>query len=123
MGTVTRFEDLEAWQDARRLVSMIYECCARSPLGRDFGLRDQIQRSSVSIMANIAEGFGRGRNPEFIHYLRIASGSCAEVRSHLYVATNVKLISNEDFETLSAQVMRVGKKLTNFRKYLESVKR
>ncbi|MCC5865197.1 MAG: four helix bundle protein [Wenzhouxiangella sp.] len=104
------------------MVAMVYESCASSPLGRDFGLRDQIQGSAVSIMANIAEGFGRGRNPELIHYLRIASGSCAEVQSHLYVAVDVKLIDEDAFKQLSAQTTKVGKKLTNFRKYLENAK-
>jgi len=121
VGTVSRFEDLEAWQDARTLVSMVYECCARSRLGRDFGLRDQIQRSAVSIMANIAEGFGRKRNTELKQYLRIASGSCAEVRSHLYAALDVGLIEEADFKALQAQAELVGKKLTNFTKYLNKV--
>ena len=120
MGTISRFEDIEAWQDARKLVSMVYECSARTPLGKDFGLRDQIQRSAISIMANIAEGFGRRRNTELQQYLRIASGSCAEVRSHLYAALDVGLISQEDFEALQAQAELTGKRITAFQKYLKS---
>jgi four helix bundle protein len=121
LGTIGRFTEIEAWQDARVLVSAVYRCCRESPLGRDFGLRDQIQRSAVSIMANIAEGFGRQRNTEFIQYLRIAGGSCAEVQSHLFVALDNDLISSQAFDSLQEQADKVARKLTNFRNYLQQI--
>ena len=93
-----RFEDLVAWQKARALAKRIYELTSAGRLSRDWGLKDQIQRAAVSIMANVAEGFERGRKAEFHHFLSIAKGSCAELRSHLYVAFDVGYISEQDFQ-------------------------
>lgn len=122
MSTISRFEDIEAWKEARILAALVYEACRVGKLKSDFGLRDQIQRASVSAMANIAEGFGRHRNTEFIQYLRIASGSCAEVQSHLYVALDAEMISQTQFSALQAQSMIVARKLSAFRRYLSTLK-
>ncbi len=118
MSTIERFEEIRAWQDARQLVSMIYEACKSSPLGKDFGMRDQIQRAGVSIMANIAEGFGRRGKREFLQYLRMARGSCSEVQSHLYVAHDVGLIDEENFKHLNKQAELVGRQISAFTTYL-----
>ena len=83
---VHRFEELIAWQRARVLAREVYEVTARDAFRKDFGLSGQIQRAAVSTMANIAEGFEKGRPTEFGRYLDIARGSLAEVRSHLYIA-------------------------------------
>ena len=83
---VERFEDLIAWQKARELTKEIYKVTKSGEFAKDFGLRDQIRRASVSIMSNLAEGFERGRTTEFHQYISTAKGSCAEVRSQLYVA-------------------------------------
>src|SRR2546429_9442306 len=89
MGTVSRFEELIAWQKARQVTKEIY-IATRAPLfSRDFGLAGQIQRAAVSIMSNIAEGFERNRLTEFHQFLSTAKSSCAEVRSELYVAFDV----------------------------------
>ena len=120
MATISRFEDIEAWQDARKLVKKIYDVTRDGPFSRDFGLRDQIQRSSFSIMATIAEGFERKNPNELAHYLRIARGSCAEVQSHLYVALDAKLIDNETFNALQQQATRTGSKISGFQRYLKS---
>jgi four helix bundle protein len=93
---IERFEDLIAWQKARKLTAKIYALTDNGRLSKDYGLRDQLRRSSVSIMANIAEGFERGRASEFHHYLSIAKASCAELRSHLYVAWDVKYVHDEE---------------------------
>jgi four helix bundle protein len=87
MTTATRFEELIVWQRAKELAVSIYQVYGAS---KDYGFRDQIQRAAVSIMNNIAEGFGRKGNKEFTHYLYIAKGSCAEVRSMLYLAEELK---------------------------------
>ncbi|NWG87674.1 MAG: four helix bundle protein [Hydrogenophilaceae bacterium] len=100
MGTVKRFEDLIAWQKARVLTREIYALVSGDSLGRDYGLKDQLQRVAVSIMANIAEGFERGTDAEFHRFLTIARGSCAEVRSHLYVALDVGHIEQVRFTEL-----------------------
>ena len=98
---------------------MVYAVCASSRLGSDFGLKDQLQRAAVSIMANIAEGFGRGRNNEFAHFLKIARGSCSEVESHLYVAIDAGLIESHDFEKLRSQAQLTGRKISAFGAYLK----
>ncbi len=89
MSGIHRFEDLIAWQKARVLTKAIYDVTSDGVFAKDFGLRDQIRRASVSIMSNIAEGFERRRTPEFKHFLNIAKASSAEVRSQLYVALDV----------------------------------
>ena len=86
MATLKRFEDIEAWQKARELTRAVYAVSNEGPFSRDFGPRDQIRRASVSIMSNIAEGFGRGGNKEFIQFLSTAKGSASEVQAQLYVA-------------------------------------
>lgn len=83
MSTFQRFEEIEAWQKARELTKAIYALSNDSQFARDFGLRDQIRRASVSIMSNIAEGFGRGGNKEFIQFLSTAKGSTSEVQAQL----------------------------------------
>jgi len=118
VGTISRFEDIEAWADARLLVAEVYKESKNGLLGKDFGLRDQIQRAAVSIMANIAEGYGRGRNTEFTHYLKIAKGSCTELQSHLYVALDVELIDRIAFERLMEQAEKTSRKISAFGHYL-----
>jgi four helix bundle protein len=95
-----RFEDLIAWQKARELTKRVYEVTANGHFARDFGLRDQVRRSSVSIMANIAEGFERARQSEFHQFSSIAKSSCAELRSHLYVAHDAKYVNAVVFHDL-----------------------
>ncbi len=84
-----KFEDVIAWQKARELTKAIYGVTQQSAFAKDWGLTGQLQRATVSIMANIAEGFERGKPREYLHFLAIAKASCAEVRSHLYVALDI----------------------------------
>jgi len=109
MSKVQRFEDLIAWQKARRLTRQVYEFTRRGSWARDFGLSGQIQRASVSIMSNIAEGFERNRHAEFHQFLSVAKSSCAEVRSQLYVALDVGYLNLSEFEALLAQAEEVGR--------------
>ena len=97
---VTRFEDLVAWRKARGLTKAIYEVTKQGSFAKDFGLSGQIQRASISIMSNIAEGFERGTRAEFHHFLSMAKASCAEVRSQLYVAYDARHIGQEEFNSL-----------------------
>lgn len=94
---VQRFEDLIAWQKARKLTLVVYKMTGNEKFSRDFGLRDQIRRAAVSVMSNIAEGFERMGKTEFHRFLVIAKASCAEVRSQLYVALDVGYISQDQF--------------------------
>lgn len=106
---IAKFEDLLAWQKARVLTKAVYEMTASGCFLRDFGLRDQIRRSAVSIMSNIAEGFERGRPAEFHQFLSIAKASCAELRSQLYVALDAGHISAAVFDGLMQMATEVGK--------------
>ena len=90
---VKRFEDLNVWKEGMRLTRSIYSSLKHC---KDFSLRDQMQRSAVSIPSNIAEGFERKSNKEFIHYLYIAKGSCAELRTQLYLATELGIIEKQN---------------------------
>ncbi|WP_457653319.1 four helix bundle protein [Rhodocaloribacter sp.] len=98
MATVQRFEDLEAWRTARRLVKEIYELTRTGSFARDFGLRDQIQRASVSVMSNIAEGFESRTQALFIDYLGRARASAGEVRPQLYAALDLGYITEVQFK-------------------------
>jgi four helix bundle protein len=97
---IEKFEDLIAWQKARELTKNIYKITRQGEFKKDFGLRDQIRRASVSIMSNLAEGFERGGRSEFHQFLVIAKGSCAELRSHLYVALDADYIDVQTFQRL-----------------------
>jgi four helix bundle protein len=100
---IRRFEDIQTWQEARKLVKMIYLLTDEGKFAKDFGLRDQIRRASVSIMANIAEGFDCDSQAEFARFLGIARRSAVEVQSLLYAALDVGYITEEDFKTYYAQ--------------------
>lgn len=89
MPTFKRFEDIEAWKKARIVTREIYLLTMNSAFVKDFGLTNQIRRATVSIMANIAEGFGRRSDKEFANFLNIAHASAAEAQSHLYVALDL----------------------------------
>jgi four helix bundle protein len=98
---IEKFEDLIVWQRARDLTRRIYDVTKQGEFQRDFGLRDQIRRASVSVMSNIAEGFERGGRSEFHQFLVIAKGSCAELRSQLYVALDAEYIDQTEFQNLT----------------------
>ncbi len=115
---VTRFEDLAGWRKARGLASAIYRITGYEPFMWDFGLRNQIQRAAVSVMSNIAEGFERYSNREFAHYLSIARGSLAEVRSQLYVALDMNYIGQDEFESLKEDCLEIQRILGGLRKSL-----
>jgi len=100
MKKIKDFEELIAWQKARELTKQIYSTTNRGPFSKDFGLRDQIHKVSVSVMSNLAEGFERGRRSEFHQFVVIAKGSCAEVRSQLYLALDAEYVTEEQFEVL-----------------------
>lgn len=120
LATIERFEDIEAWQKARNLTRQIYAVSNDGAFSRDFGLRDQIRRAAVSIMSNIAEGFERGSNKEFIQFLFIAKGSAGEARSQLYVALDLGYIGKEAFDYLNADLISISRQISGFAKYLHS---
>jgi four helix bundle protein len=109
MGKVQKFEDLIAWQKSRELTRDIYQVTREGSFAKDFGLSGQIQRASVSIMSNIAEGFERGGRREFHQFLSTAKASCAEVRSQLYVALDIGYVNQPRFNLLLKQAEEVGR--------------
>jgi four helix bundle protein len=112
------FEDLKVWQDSRAFVKAIYELTASDNFKKDYGLKDQIQRSAVSIMNNIAEGFERNNNREFIKFLKYSKGSAGEVRSMLYVALDLNYISKDFFDNNFETAINIITQISNFIKYL-----
>jgi len=119
MGKIEKFEDILAWQKARELTKEIY---ARSRVGafaKDFGLKDHIQRAAVSIMGNVAEGFDRGGDKEFIQFLSVSKGSCGETKSHLYVALDREYIDKSQFDRLYGTADEVSRLISGFMGYLQ----
>jgi four helix bundle protein len=105
---IEKFEDFIAWQKARQLTRKIYQATRLPGFSRDFGLKDQVRRSAISIMSNIAEGFERGRAAEFHQFLSIAKASCAELRSQLYVAFDANYLSPSQFQELMSKAIELG---------------
>ena len=118
MGTIERFEDLEAWKLARELTSRVYTCSGAGNFGRDFALRDQIRRASISIVSNIAEGFERDGDKEFIQFLSMAKGSCGEVRAQLYLALDQQYISETLFQELTTKAIQLSRVISGLIRYL-----
>jgi four helix bundle protein len=113
---ITRFEELEAWKMARELTKRIYFETARPKFQKDYNFRNQICSAALSVGSNIAEGFERGSRKEFVRFLMIAKGSCAEVRSQLYSALDVGYLDEETFKGLMSYAERVGKIIGGLRR-------
>jgi len=113
------FEELEVWQDSREFVKSIYELTSSNKSAKDFGLKDQIQRAAVSIMNNIAEGFERNNNKEFIIFLKYSKGSAGEIRLMLYVALDLDCIDKITFEKYYTNAINIITQISNFIKYLK----
>jgi four helix bundle protein len=118
MAKISRFEDIESWKRARMLTNEIYTITSSGTFSRDFALRDQIRRAAISILSNIAEGFERGGDNEFLQFLSVAKGSCGEARAQLYVALDQAYISPAQFETLSKTANDVSQLISGLMKYL-----
>lgn len=118
MASVKRFEYLEIWQLSRLLCNDIFEIIRNTGLNRNFKLANQIEGSSGSVMDNIAEGFGRNGNKEFIQFLSIAKASCGETRSQLYRIPDRKFINQEKFDKLRSQTEQLSIKISNLMDYL-----
>ena len=121
MATIKKFEEIEAWQRARKLVNNIYSITANESINKDFALKGQLIRAGISIMANIAEGFGRKSKKEFANFLNIAHASVAEVQSHLYVALDQKYIDKASFNVLYEECGEISKMILGFQNYLRKL--
>ena len=118
MATIQKFEDIQAWQQARELTRRIYAGTRQGAFAKDYGLRDQVQRAAVSVMANIAEGFERDGRRVFIQFLSQAKGSCGEVRSRLYVALDQQYLPAEESQGLSEMALAISRMLSGLMTYL-----
>jgi four helix bundle protein len=114
MARIERFEDLTSWQKARELNHLVYDATRKGAFAKDFGLRDQIRGASVSVMSNLAEGFERGGNREFIQFLSNAKGSCGEVRCQLYAALDEKYLSEIEFKELYERSQEISRLISGF---------
>jgi len=118
-GKIERFEDLESWKLARDVVRQIYRISSDGNFAKDFALVNQIRRSAVSILSNIAEGFERNGDREFIQFLTIAKGSCGEVRAQLYVAFDQEYIDEPTFLEIRNKLLDTSRMISGFIKYLK----
>ncbi len=118
MVMIQRFEDIQAWQEARKLVKMIYALTSKDLFSKDYGMRDQIQRASVSTMANIAEGFDCESKLEFARFLGIARRSAVEVQSILYAALDTGYINQQEFDLHYEQARKTKALIGGFKRSL-----
>lgn len=117
---IERFEDLEVWQLSRKLVKDVYKLTSSGKFKNDFNLYRHMQKTSVSVMSNIAEGFERQSKKEFIRFLYTAKGSCGELRSQLYVALDLTYIENNGFNEIFSLAELISKSIAGFIKYLKT---
>jgi len=120
MAAIKRFEELECWQDARTFVNCIYKLCKKDCFKKDYELTSQIKRSAISSMANIAEGFHRNSNKDFMKFLDYSRTSIAETISHCYVAFDQGYITESEMKEINEQADRVWRKINSFIAYLKS---
>src|SRR5947209_8459252 len=119
VATIRRFEEIEAWKESRLLTRAIYDCSAAGAFSKDFPLRDQMRRAAVSVLSNIAEGFERGGDREFVQFLSIAKGSSGELRAQLYIALDQGYITPERFDVLYGQTVKISRLIAGLILYLQ----
>ena len=116
---IERFEDIKSWKKAREVTNDVFDFSDRGRFATDFALKNQIRKSCLSVLSNIAEGFEREGNREFINFLSIAKGSCGEARAQLYIAFDRNYISDEDFRLTLRKLEEVSRLIGGFVRYLK----
>jgi four helix bundle protein len=119
MASIEKFQDLEAWKKGREITKKIYEISSNDRFSKDFALCNQIRRASISITSNIAEGFGRDGDKEFVQFLSVAKASCFEVYSQLYVAIDQNYIDEKEFKEISESIEETTRIIGGLMKYLQ----
>lgn len=120
MPPITRFEEIEGWQTGRLLARRIYQLSASGTWSHDYGFRDQIRRSAVSVMSNIAEGYENGSPTQFLRYLAYAKGSAGELRAQLYVALDAGYLSQPTFEELLDLADKCSRQISRLMTYIRN---
>ena len=123
MARIDRFEELEVWKTSMALCSEIYKLTNSEFFSKDFGLKDQIRRSAVSIPSNISEGYERDSKRQFLYFLVIAKGSCGELRTQLMIAKNLNYLDEREFVKINEQCLSTSKQLSGFISYLKNTKK
>lgn len=121
MAKIEKFEDIEAWKKAREIVENIYGITNKGNFSQDFALKDQMRRAAISIPSNIAEGFSRRSNKEFIQFLFIAKGSASELQTQLYLALDRKYLTEEQFNDFYKDLEVIARQISRFITYLKGV--
>ena len=119
MARIDKFEDIEGWKKGRELRQLVYGLTRRGEFAKDFSVKDQIRRAAQSVTSNIAEGFERGGNKEFIQFLSDAKGSCGEVRDQLYTALDEKYVAKEEFARAYDLAVETSRLISGLMKYLQ----
>lgn len=114
-----RFEELELWICAKNFAVSVYKITDEGSFKKDFGLKDQLRRASVSVVSNIAEGYERNGNKEFVQFLSMAKGSAGEIRAQLYIVKDLNYITNNEFEVLIENITQISKMLSGFMNYIK----
>ena len=120
MAQISCFEEMPVWQEARALVNQVYNITNQGSFGKDFQFIDHLRRTAISIPSNIAEGFERDGNKEFINFLSIAKGSCGEFRCQLYIALDQNYINQKQFNEIHQKLIDVTKSINNLMRYLKN---
>ncbi len=120
MTKIKGFEDLEVWKLSMELCTEIYELTNTKLFSKDYGLKDQIRRSAISIPSNISEGFERDSKNQFLYFLAISKGSCGELRTQLTIAANLEYLDKTKFDYLKQKCIETSRQLAGFSKYLKS---
>ncbi|MGJ3244234.1 MAG: four helix bundle protein [Opitutales bacterium] len=121
MGRIETFEDLDSWQASRDVCKTVYHLTDRAELEQDWVLRDQMRRAAISIMSNIAEGFGRHSNKEFIQFLTVARGSAEELESQTYLLEDLYALSKDDLDPLFNRLGDTVRLINGLLRYLRQL--
>ena len=120
MPTINRFEDLDVWKLTFEIANYVYDLTLKEPFCRDFALRDQVRRCAISVFSNIAEGFERDGNKEFVNFLSIAKCSCGELRAQVIFAHKRMYIDDHELDDLSGRLLSASNQIAAFRSYLRN---
>lgn len=120
---IEKFEDLEIWKLSLKVVESIYKLVSKESFKRDFGIKDQLTRAAVSINSNIAEGFEKNNNNEFVRYLKISKGSTGELKSQLLVCKKINYIDETEYKNIESNIESLRNQLARFINYLEKNKK